>query len=84
MLTKTFTSADPLKLVVNDLVTGRVTDVEFQVRPTNANHLWYAYNVLDWPQGDRQGQVQRDENNSTDTFYKLCLANGGSNCFPDL
>jgi hypothetical protein len=31
--------------------------VEFQVRPQTEKHLWFAFNVLDWPQ-DSEGQVQ--------------------------
>ena len=27
--------------------------------PTNPDHLWYTLNVLDWPQNDRDGQIQR-------------------------
>ncbi len=33
--------------------------VEFQLRPVMTTHLWYSLNVLDWPGGDRDGQVQR-------------------------
>ena len=29
------------------------------VRPANANHLWQTYNVLDWPNNDHEGQIQR-------------------------
>ena len=31
----------------------------FEVRPTNAQHLWYSMNVLDWPSGDYEGQIKR-------------------------
>ena len=47
--------------------------VEFQIRPENPDHLWYAFNVLDWP-SEELGQMQeRDEQGVT--FYDLC-ANG--------
>ncbi|MBN1890631.1 MAG: Ig-like domain-containing protein [Thermoflexales bacterium] len=32
---------------------------DFQVRPVNPEHLWYSLNVLDWPSGDTEGQIQR-------------------------
>jgi hypothetical protein len=52
-----YTEAAPLQLTVNNLTTGKPTFVEFQVRPQNAAQLWYAFNVLDWPQDD-QGQMR--------------------------
>lgn len=33
--------------------------VDFQLRPVNPDHLWYSMNVLDWPAGDTEGQIQR-------------------------
>ncbi len=33
--------------------------VDFTVRPTNADHLWQSYNVLDWPTNDSEGQITR-------------------------
>lgn len=33
--------------------------VNYQIVPTNPKHLTYALNVLDWPSGDTDGQVQR-------------------------
>ncbi|MEZ4732365.1 MAG: LamG-like jellyroll fold domain-containing protein [Caldilineaceae bacterium] len=33
--------------------------ITFEVRPTNAQHLWYSMNVLDWPSEDYSGQIQR-------------------------
>ena len=35
--------------------------VDFQLRPRNPDHLWFAYNVLDWP-ADKQGQIQDADN----------------------
>ena len=39
--------------------------VDFQLRPTNPKHLTYALNVLDWPSGDENGQVQRRTGNDS-------------------
>ncbi|MGC9358710.1 MAG: hypothetical protein ACP5GX_12615, partial [Anaerolineae bacterium] len=33
--------------------------VDFQLRPQDSEHLAYAMNVLDWPTGDMEGQIQR-------------------------
>ncbi len=63
-----FTEDDPFLLIVDDLQPGMPTFVEFQLRPTNPDHLWYALNVLDWPQGDLQGQIQ-DQDGAT--FYDV-------------
>jgi hypothetical protein len=63
-----FSERDPLVLQMNDLTVGKPTYVEFQLRPTDPDHLWYAFNVLDWPQGDHQGQVQDEDGK---TFYDI-------------
>ena len=57
----TFTADDPFELIVDDLNEDQPTFVEFQLRPTNPDHLWYAFNVLDWPKGDDRGQIQDDD-----------------------
>ncbi|HYN86878.1 MAG TPA: hypothetical protein VER55_00040, partial [Ardenticatenaceae bacterium] len=44
---------------LTDLTDDKPLYVDFQLRPTNATHLWYSQNVLDWPANDRQGQIQR-------------------------
>ncbi len=62
--TRVFSESDPLSVIVNGLQPGTTTYLEFQVRPTNPDHLWYAFNVLDWPQGDDEGQV-RDVDGAT-------------------
>ncbi len=36
---------------------------DFQLRPANPKHLTYVMNVLDWPSGDEQGQIQRRTGN---------------------
>jgi hypothetical protein len=48
-------AGESLALTINGLETGTPAFVEFQVRPTNADHLWYVDNVLDWPDGDDEG-----------------------------
>ena len=45
-----FNKDNPFSLVLNELNPGKLTYVEFQLRPTNPDHIWYAYNVLDWPE----------------------------------
>ncbi len=53
-----FGDANPLNLTLNGLTANQPTLVDFQLRPTAPNHLWFALNVLDWPQNDKAGQVQ--------------------------
>lgn len=53
----THDASTPLKLTLRNLTPGKPTVVEFQLRPQNPEQLWFAFNVLDWPQ-DSQGQVQ--------------------------
>jgi len=36
---------------------------DFQLRPVDPQHLTYVLNVLDWPSGDEQGQIQRRTGN---------------------
>ena len=64
----TYTGDEPFELVLDGLTESRPTFVEFQLRPTDPDHLWYAFNVLDWPDGDDQGQLQ-DADGAT--FYDL-------------
>jgi len=64
----TYTADAPFQLVVDNLTEDLPTFVEFQLRPTDPDHLWYAFNVLDWPQGDDQGQMQDTDGK---TFYDL-------------
>lgn len=58
-----FSAANPFRLTINDLRPNTPTFVDVQLRPTDADHLWYALNVLDWP-SDREGNVQ-DWDNAT-------------------
>jgi len=57
----TFSSGNSFELVINDLAEGVHSAIDFQVRPTNPDHLWYAFNILDWP-SDNAGQVQDTDN----------------------
>jgi hypothetical protein len=51
-----YNDASPLKLTLNNLAANTPVFVDFQIRPSNAQHLWYAFNVLDWPR-DSAGQI---------------------------
>ncbi|HSH03564.1 MAG TPA: LamG-like jellyroll fold domain-containing protein, partial [Anaerolineae bacterium] len=44
---------------VDDWTPGEPVFVDFQLRPTNPDHLWYSLSILDWPANDRDGQIQR-------------------------
>ena len=46
----TYSEANPLQLTINNLALDKPTFVDFQIRPTDPKNLWFAYNVLDWPQ----------------------------------
>ncbi len=52
-----YNESTPLQLTIKNLVANKPTFVEFQLRPTDEKQLWFAYNVLDWPQ-DSQGQIK--------------------------
>lgn len=69
----TFSEVNPLQLTLTNLTPQTPTLVDFQLRPTDINHLWYAYNVLDWPLNDDQGQIQDIDNK---TFADLATAQG--------
>jgi len=51
------TEDNPFKLTVRNLTPGKPTFVDFQIRPTDEQRLWLAFNLLDWPDDDDQGQV---------------------------
>jgi hypothetical protein len=59
----TYNDATPLALRLNNLTANVPTFVEFQLRPQDPKQLWFAYNVLDWPQ-DSLAQI-RDVDNKT-------------------
>ena len=48
--TAAYTEGAPLQLTLNHLTAGIPTFVEFQLRPQDEKQLWFAFNVLDWPQ----------------------------------
>ncbi|QLQ05245.1 MAG: thrombospondin type 3 repeat-containing protein [Anaerolineae bacterium] len=74
----TFGGSAPLALTINGLTANAPTYVEFQLRPTNRDRLWYAFNVLDWPSGDTKGQVQRAGRSQRPADLFRCLrATGG-------
>ncbi|MGD8905182.1 MAG: hypothetical protein PVI67_16595, partial [Anaerolineae bacterium] len=66
--TAVYTDDAPFELVLDELEQGLPVFAEFQLRPTDGDHLWYAFNVLDWPDGDRQGQIQDADGK---TFYDV-------------
>lgn len=68
----TFGESTPLQLRLDNLTAGKPAFVEFQLRPQEPKHLWYAFNVLDWPQ-ESVGQMQ-DVHNKT---YADVAASGG-------
>lgn len=83
----TFGKDNPVSLVVNGLQPNKPTSVEFQIRPTTDAHLYQALNVLDWADGDHQGQIQRDDDykdangERIKTFFDAC-ANGTGSATP--
>ena len=64
----TSNSQGQFNLSLNGYATGtpRLLTVNFEIRPTTYEHLYYTNNVLDWPDGDKEGQVTRVY---TNTFY---------------
>ncbi len=62
----------PFELVLDGTTTNKMQYVEFQLVPENPDHLWYAFNVLDWP-SDELGQMQEVDKESPVTFYDLCV-----------
>ncbi|MEZ4767994.1 MAG: hypothetical protein R2844_06145 [Caldilineales bacterium] len=71
-----FSDASPLNLTLDGLQANRYTYVNLQLRPTNPNQLWYAFNVLNWPK-DEKGNMQDWDSK---TFFDLCVRSGESNC----
>lgn len=69
-----FSEAAPLQLTLNNLTANKPTLVDFQLRPGDLNHLWYAFNVIDWPRDDK-GQVQDVDSK---TYADLAAAQGRS------
>ncbi|KPL91653.1 LamG-like jellyroll fold domain-containing protein [Herpetosiphon geysericola] len=59
VIPQTFTGDTPLALSISQLETNKPVYVDFQITPTNPEHLDYFGTVLDWPSGDSAGQIQR-------------------------
>lgn len=79
-----FSTTLPLQFKIDNLQrqaanqSGYQTFVDLQARPTDPEHLWYAFNVYDWP-SDTQGQVQRpltDTNGITNTTFATYNGSG--------
>ena len=71
-----------MALNVTQLVANKPVFVDFQLRPTNPEHLWYTLNVLDWPSNDREGQYRRVFTDTLGASGKL--ANGSMQLIPML
>ncbi|MBM7844941.1 LamG-like jellyroll fold domain-containing protein [Herpetosiphon giganteus] len=59
VISQTFNGDTPLALSISQLETNKPVYVDFQITPTNPDHLDYFGSVLDWPTGDSAGQIQR-------------------------
>lgn len=59
----------PFTFQINNLRANTSALVDFQLRPTNPDHLWYAFNVLDWPQGDQQGTIMDNDGGTFHTVF---------------
>jgi Ca2+-binding RTX toxin-like protein len=58
-----FSSTNVFSMTVANAEAGQNLFIDFQLRPRNPDHLWFAYNVLDWP-ADKQGQIQDADNHT--------------------
>jgi len=70
-----FDGGHPFSLRVDDLTAGLPVFVDFQLRPIADTHLSYAMNVLDWPGGDAEGQIQRVKDTTFATTDNLGALN---------
>ena len=61
-----FNSKKPFTLTVQSLQEEWPVLVDLQMRPITPTHLAYSMNVLDWPGGDVDGQIQH----KADTTFK--------------
>ncbi|PDW01781.1 LamG-like jellyroll fold domain-containing protein [Candidatus Viridilinea mediisalina] len=52
-----FNNSSPFWLKLDNLSFNRPVTIDFQVRPQNAQQLWYAQSSFDWP-ADHEGQIQ--------------------------
>ena len=68
----TFAETTPLKLTLNHLTANKPVFVDFQLRPSDTQHLSFAFNVLDWPHDDK-AQVEDIDNK---TWADVATAQG--------
>lgn len=54
-----YNQENPFKLHIDGLLTGEPVHINLQMRPAEPEHLNYFGQVMDWPSGDRDGQIQR-------------------------
>ncbi|MCC7019859.1 MAG: hypothetical protein IT332_08900 [Ardenticatenales bacterium] len=80
--TTVFDDANPLQLEIAGLQPNKPVVVDIQLRPTNARQLSFAQNVLDWPTGDVQGQIQRRLDNTIGDTFPVDPATPGLNPDP--
>ncbi|MHB8133097.1 MAG: LamG-like jellyroll fold domain-containing protein [Anaerolineaceae bacterium] len=63
-VTELFDANNPLEMSIRNIADGLPVFVEYQLRPNNPKHLTYILNVLDWPNEDDDGQIQRVTNST--------------------
>jgi len=54
-----FSATNPFKLTVNGLAANKPIYVDLQLQPVITSHLQAAMSVIDWPDGDTHGHIQR-------------------------
>lgn len=54
-----FSDGAPLKLTLEQVAAARSVYLDLQIVPANPAQLGYAFNILDWPSNDHDGQVRR-------------------------
>lgn len=54
-----YKASSPYKFNVSNLESDKDIFITYQLQPENIQHLTLSMNVLDWPTGDTEGQVQR-------------------------
>ncbi|MFZ0545948.1 MAG: hypothetical protein WAM60_10950, partial [Candidatus Promineifilaceae bacterium] len=54
-----FDEANPFEWRLDNLETDRTVFLDFQIRPNDPDNLALYGNVLDWPTGDKDGQITR-------------------------
>ncbi len=59
LVSRVFNQSSPLLMAGSGVEEGRPVFVTYQFRPVEAEHLTYTQNVLDWPSGDTDGQIQQ-------------------------